>query len=40
MSKTRILAAAAALALLPALASAQERTDFRVARSIYVGWMP
>ena len=40
MSKARILAAAAALALLPAIAPAQERTEFRVAWSIYVGWMP
>ena len=40
MSKARILAAAAALALLPVIAPAQERTEFRVAWSIYVGWMP
>ncbi len=36
-----ILALACALPLtLPAVASAQERTDFRICWSIYVGWMP
>ncbi|MEE3101672.1 MAG: lipid kinase, partial [Pseudomonadota bacterium] len=38
------LAAAAAFAaaslLGPAAAQAQEKTDFKVAWSIYVGWMP
>jgi NitT/TauT family transport system substrate-binding protein len=37
-----VLAATTALglALSPAIATAQERTEFRVAWSIYVGWMP
>jgi NitT/TauT family transport system substrate-binding protein len=41
MSRT-ILAATTALGLVlsPAIATAQERTEFRVAWSIYVGWMP
>ncbi|MEL6953463.1 MAG: putative urea ABC transporter substrate-binding protein [Pseudomonadota bacterium] len=33
-------AAALALAVTPIAAQAQERTEFRVAWSIYVGWMP
>ncbi|MEJ6391921.1 putative urea ABC transporter substrate-binding protein [Gymnodinialimonas sp. 2305UL16-5] len=40
---TKLLLAATtamALAFTPSLASAQERTEFRVAWSIYVGWMP
>jgi NitT/TauT family transport system substrate-binding protein len=41
MTVQRLLATAAtALALAASAASAQEKTDFRVAWSIYVGWMP
>jgi NitT/TauT family transport system substrate-binding protein len=41
MTAYRLLATAAtALALAASAASAQEKTDFRVAWSIYVGWMP
>ncbi len=36
----RSAAAAAALALLAGPAAAEEKTDFRIAWSIYVGWMP
>ncbi len=32
--------AAAVVCMVPALATAQERTEFRLAWSIYVGWMP
>jgi len=38
--KRSVLAAALALSLTPALALAQEKDSFRVAWSIYVGWMP
>ncbi|MEO1314137.1 MAG: lipid kinase, partial [Pseudomonadota bacterium] len=31
---------ASTLALMASTAMAQEKTDFRVAWSIYVGWMP
>ena len=41
MTRTTLAAATAmALALTPGFATAQERTEFRVAWSIYVGWMP
>jgi NitT/TauT family transport system substrate-binding protein len=41
MTARRLLATAAtALALAASAASAQEKTEFRVAWSIYVGWMP
>ncbi|MCU0855582.1 MAG: putative urea ABC transporter substrate-binding protein [Rhodobacteraceae bacterium] len=41
MTAHRLLATAAtALALAASTASAQEKTEFRVAWSIYVGWMP
>jgi NitT/TauT family transport system substrate-binding protein len=41
MTAHRLLASAAtALALVAGTASAQEKTEFRVAWSIYVGWMP
>jgi NitT/TauT family transport system substrate-binding protein len=41
MTVNRLLATAAtALALVAGTASAQEKTEFRVAWSIYVGWMP
>lgn len=41
MTAHRLLASAAtALALAASAASAQEKTEFRVAWSIYVGWMP
>lgn len=41
MTAHRLLATAAtALALVAGTASAQEKTEFRVAWSIYVGWMP
>ncbi len=41
MTAHRLLASAAtALALAASGAAAQEKTDFRVAWSIYVGWMP
>jgi NitT/TauT family transport system substrate-binding protein len=41
MTAHRLLATAAtALALAAGPASAQEKTDFRIAWSIYVGWMP
>lgn len=41
MIKTTLAATTAlALAFTPSLVSAQERTEFRVAWSIYVGWMP
>ncbi|MBF9033697.1 lipid kinase [Rhodobacterales bacterium HKCCE2091] len=36
----RLLAATAALALMAGAANAQDRDSFRVAWSIYVGWMP
>ncbi|MCV6593683.1 MAG: lipid kinase, partial [Silicimonas sp.] len=35
-----LLAAALALSLTPGLADAQEKDSFKVAWSIYVGWMP
>ena len=38
--KRSVLAAALALSLTPGLALAQEKDSFRVAWSIYVGWMP
>ncbi len=41
MLKTTFAAVAAlALVMTPTLATAQDRTEFRVAWSIYVGWMP
>ena len=43
MKLTKLISAVALAALLaaaPALATAQEKTDFKVAWSIYVGWMP
>jgi NitT/TauT family transport system substrate-binding protein len=41
MTARRLLATAAtALALAASAASAQEKTEFRIAWSIYVGWMP
>ena len=40
MPASRLLAGIAALALTAASATAQEKTDFRIAWSIYVGWMP
>ena len=41
MTAYRLLSTAAtALALAAGAASAQEKTEFRVAWSIYVGWMP
>ena len=38
--KRAILTTALALALSPGLALAQEKDSFKVAWSIYVGWMP
>lgn len=38
--KTTILAAAAAIALAPAALHAEEKTEFKIAWSIYAGWMP
>lgn len=38
--KRSLIAAALALALTPGLAAAQEKDSFKVAWSIYVGWMP
>ncbi len=38
--KRSVIAAALALSLSPAFALAQEKTEFKVAWSIYVGWMP
>lgn len=43
MKLTKLISAVALAALVaaaPALATAQEKTDFKVAWSIYVGWMP
>lgn len=41
MKKTTLLAATAlAMTLAPSIATAQERDEFRIAWSIYVGWMP
>jgi len=41
MIRTTLAAATAlALSLTPTLAQAQEQTEFRIAWSIYVGWMP
>ncbi len=40
MKSTLAAATALALVMTPTLATAQERTEFRVAWSIYVGWMP
>ena len=41
MLRTALAATTAlGLALSPATATAQDRTEFRVAWSIYVGWMP
>lgn len=40
LSRRAFLTAATALALLAPTAEAQEKTDFKVAWSIYVGWMP
>ena len=40
MKSTLAAATALALVMTPSLATAQDRTEFRVAWSIYVGWMP